>query len=204
MKHLLEMAYPDKFKLDHLNKLTSYKARIGYARSHLQKLSPEGTSRVAFLVDDEKVLKVAKNTKGIAQNKAEIENSDPDYAILAKVFATDPKYYFLEMELAKKVSNSQFNKLTNISIENLENYLQFLHYSDKKSPLAKASYSKSFDTNEWLQDLLMFIRDYDYPITLDFAKLSSFGVVTRNNKDIVVLIDFGFDHDAMKLYNHYV
>lgn len=62
-----------------------------------------GSSRVVYALSTGKVLKIAINDKGVAQNEAEHEVSrDPSLKYIgARVYETDPNYYWSVMEVAK-------------------------------------------------------------------------------------------------------
>ena len=70
MKIIDEMAYPVSFNMDEFKMLKTFAARIKYCQARLQRIS-SGSSRIVYKIDNEKVLKLAKNRKGIAQNEAE-------------------------------------------------------------------------------------------------------------------------------------
>ena len=55
---LKEMAYPANFNLQEFSKLPTFKARKQYCDERLPKLG-QGSSRIAYKVDDEKALKIA-------------------------------------------------------------------------------------------------------------------------------------------------
>lgn len=111
---LAEMAYPSGFSFDELNKLTSFAARQRYCRQHLKRIG-SGSSRVVFLVDDEKVLKLAKNPKGIAQNEREAGFHDSDIGLFAKTFEVADDSTWIEMEAAKKVTQKEFKRVCGIT-----------------------------------------------------------------------------------------
>jgi hypothetical protein len=54
------------------------------------------------MIDNQKVIKIAKNKKGLAQNSVEAEAYIQNYDIVARVFDTDRNDFWVEMELAKK------------------------------------------------------------------------------------------------------
>ena len=87
-----EMAYPDSFNMETFKSLTSYQKRIQYCRQHLQRIA-EGSSRIAFKIDDTKVLKLAKNGRGLIQNEGEADLGYNNYyfTCLAEVFEFDEK-----------------------------------------------------------------------------------------------------------------
>jgi hypothetical protein len=199
-KIIKEMAYPVSFSMEEMMGLTSFTKRLKYAREHLKRIA-EGSSRVAFKVDDEKVLKVAKNNKGIAQNEVE-----SDYSLInmypntfAHVFEVDTEFRFLEMELAYKVTPTKFQSILGFSIENLVDLLGASEYrinGYKGVP----SFYKDADVGlehlydiPWVYDLIDYAGNFDIPMPGDLGKLNSYGIVKRESKDTIVLIDYGFN-----------
>ena len=70
MKIIDEMAYPVSFNMAEFKTLTMFAERIRYCQTRLQRIS-SGSARIVYKIDNEKVLKLAKSRKGIAQNEAE-------------------------------------------------------------------------------------------------------------------------------------
>lgn len=192
------MAYPQEWSFDALMAIRSYAGRLRYCEQYLQKLG-SGSSRTVYRVDDEKVLKVAKNDKGIAQNAAESDWSLQDYDIIAKVFERDGDGVFLEMELAKKVSPSRFKALSGISLEDLHRAL--LSENDRLNPTKytyhnptyEALAEKLWNESEFFQSLMSMVSNYGYPIPGDFTRASTWGEVLRDGQPTLVLIDFGLN-----------
>ena len=60
-----EMAYPTSFNMGEFKSIKSYKGKLDYAKQHLLGKLGAGSSRAVFKVDDEKVLKIALNEKGL-------------------------------------------------------------------------------------------------------------------------------------------
>jgi len=195
-KYYSEMAYPQEFDFKVLESLTSFKKRLDYVQSHLRRIS-SGSSRIVYEVDNEKVLKVAKNKKGIDQNLVESTYYFQDYDIVARVFNSSDDGLFIEMEKASKLTKSEFKKLTGISIEDLYQYIRY--FENPKYSFKPNNYDELSDL-DFMVELMMFAGDNQLPMG-DFARLSSYGKVKRDGKDTVVLIDFGLD---IETYNkHY-
>ena len=57
-----EMAYPSNFDLRYFSTIPTFKERERYCRERLKFLGG-GSSRIAFQVDNEKVLKIAKTQR---------------------------------------------------------------------------------------------------------------------------------------------
>ncbi len=201
---LAEMAYPVEFSMEKLKSLPHYSKRLEYVQSHLQKIA-SGSARTIFKVDDEKVLKVAKNAKGIAQNEAEADWGTQRYDICANTFDRDDKNYFIEMELARKVTPTQFKQVTGYSIEDIQTFLNLEKQRNTESNTRispeKKEWMKECYENEWIQNLTRFIYDYGYPYPGDFGRLSTYGLVNREKGEAIVMVDFGLTKDVFQ--SHY-
>lgn len=208
MIRLNEMAYPSTFNMEEFETIRSHSGKIKYATERLKRLG-SGSSRVVFQIDDEKVLKIAKNEKGIAQNEVETDWSMQKNGIVAKVFehSRNPKgVMWLEMELAKKVNSSRFKQLCGYDIKVLNDFL--LHEAKRMQP-SKTYYFQSTLSDEqaaemweseFISDLMNFITNYDMMIPGDFVKLSSWGEVISEGTPSLVMIDFGFSSNVQYQY----
>ncbi len=156
-----------------------------FAKKHFILIG-KGTSRVVyFIYDAQKVLKVAKNTKGVRQNlkEAEITNSKKYDDIIAKVLNYDKKGEFIVQQKANKISASTFEKLTGIDFLGFLYYLRF----DKKW---------TGKNHEFYYKVNKLIKDFDLD-RFDISDITSWGEIEGR----VVLIDYGLTlSDARKLY----
>lgn len=66
--NIKEMTYPETFNMEEFKSISRFASRIKYCETHLQRIS-SGSGRIVYKIDDEKVLKLAKNPKGVAQMK---------------------------------------------------------------------------------------------------------------------------------------
>lgn len=195
--------YPENFSFEEFNNIRSYNGKLKYATERLRKIS-SGSSRVVYQVDNEKVLKIAKNKKGLAQNETEADWSKYAYDVTAKVFETSPDFFWVEMELAKKLTPTRFKQLTNISIQDMQTAMRALKNRmrpTKFSTFAKLSPEQEAEIyeNEFYMDLERFIVDYDME-TGDFGRLNSYGEVIREGEAKVVLVDFGVSQQTWNDY----
>jgi hypothetical protein len=190
--------YPPSWNLETFKSLKSFAQRVKYCNENLQRLA-SGSSRIAYKVDEEKVLKLAKNKKGIAQNSVErdyyVQQSYED--IVAKVFEVDENDLWLEMELAKKIGPNRFKALVGATAEDVGMYLQELDNRDhgKQAPWRRVDdkVREQLDNNEWVQRVYTLCREVDLSPG-DFGRISSFGEVTREGKPAAVIIDMGLTH----------
>ncbi len=203
----LEEEYPTNFDLTEFSKLTSYNKRIQYCQERLKRIS-SGSSRIVYMVDNTKVLKIAKNQKGLAQN--EIEASYSKYhdlkEITAQVFAYDQKDLWIEMELARKVTPQIFQKIIGFSFKDytaaLNNYYHNVNPQKSrymsKYPMAQEMVDAMWK-NEFIYDIFTFMGGYDIPVG-DLMRLNSYGLVNRNGEDTIVMIDYGVTNGVLDDY----
>lgn len=208
MSFLKEMAYPSNFSMEEFESIRSHAKKIKYASERLKKIGV-GSSRVVFQIDDEKVLKVAKNQRGVMQNEVEADYSLQNYALIAKVFESSENpngVMWLEMELAKKVNPKRFEQLSGYSMKTLNDFLLF--ENERINPRNRISIQSQMTDeqhqemweNEFISDLMTFTSSYDMVIPGDLIKLNSWGEVIKDGEDSLVLIDFGFNKRVQYKY----
>jgi len=193
---LEEMAYPKSFNMEEFKSLSSFKKRLDYANMHLPRKLGSGSARTVFQIDDEKVLKVAKNKKGFAQNEVEEDFYLQGFDIIAKVYDFDQENHsYLEMELAKKITKKRFKDLVGLSLKEVSDYLHNLKvmYNTK----GKTKYDRvvevpdDIEENPFIQELRDIVLSYEIPLPGDLARESSYGEVMRDGKPTIVIVDFG-------------
>lgn len=197
----IEEEYPVGWDIEEFKKLRSYAARVRYCNEKLKKLG-SGSSRIAYMVDNEKVLKLAKNVKGLAQNEMEIQwGNDRLFShILAKVFEYDKDNLWVEMELARKVTPTKFTQLVGAPINQFEYYLTktYNDYTGKKvgwNIAVDDQYVEALEKSEFVADVIDFIINTDSPLG-DYGRLSSYGIVLRNGVETLVIVDYGLSTDV--------
>ena len=200
VEDIMSEDYPESFSFEEFQNISSYSGKVKYAEKNLQRLS-SGSARVVYKVDEEKVLKVAKNKKGIAQNSVEAEGWKQNYGIVAKVFETDEDDYWIEMELAKKISPKSFKQITGVDIKQLEYYLYYEKSNYTQSMGLTEEEIEHMYNNEFVSELMEFIHENSMIYPGDFAKLSTYGEVIREGTPSIVLIDFGLTKSVY--YDYY-
>ena len=199
--------YPMTWNIEEFKNLTSFNTRIKYCEEHLVRIS-SGSSRIVYKIDDEKVLKLAKNRRGLAQNEIEIEHSqykDLD-SILAKVFNYDENNLWVEMELANKLNYAKFKEIVGIDFK-VYGELLYNHgvdnsvsnkYAHNKYDIPQEIVEWSWE-DEFIYEIYDYIGSYNTP-TGDLIRLSTYGVVKRDGADTVVIIDYGLDQGVHSNY----
>lgn len=202
---MVDEDYPSTFDMEHFKTLTKFAERVRYCEEHLKKIA-SGSSRIVYMIDNIKVLKLAKNKKGIAQNEVEIEygqyNDISD--IVAQIFDYDEENSFwVEMELATKVKKSDFKTIVGYSFEDYQVAIHNYGVDSGNSKGFKYDIDKELADgmweNEFMYEMFSFIGNYSVP-TGDLERLNSYGVVKRDGQDKIVLIDYGITHKVYSTY----
>jgi hypothetical protein len=202
-ENLVGEDYPSSWNIEEFKKLNSFTKRVEYCNTHLKRLAA-GSSRVVYMVDNEKVLKLAKNKKGLAQNEVEIEygNYYDLSGIVAKVFESDENNLWVEMELAKKVTPNIFKNVVGVSFDEYVNAMKYNYFTNIKPnryPTAKPENMDEMWDNEFVYEMLSFMGNYDIPVG-DLGRLSTYGLVSRDGSDTIVMIDYGLTNDVYGTY----
>jgi hypothetical protein len=203
IENLMDEDYPSSFDMEHFKSLRKYSERVKYCDQHLQKIS-SGSARIVYIIDNEKVLKLAKNEKGVAQCEVEIQWGNDSYfgGILAKTLDSHPDGLWVEMELARKVKKGDFKTLAGFNFDDLDTYLRNAEQQMKgRRPMFSIDQNvqEAMEQNEFVVELVDLMNSMDAPAG-DMTKLNSYGIVKRNGHDTIVLIDFGLTNDVYSDY----
>lgn len=186
----LSEAYPEGFDMGEFRDLRNFTQRIKYCEEKLKRIK-SGSSRIVYDVDGQKVLKLAKNTKGIAQNETEasydFQNFYGDY--VTKLFDSHPEDLWVEMEKANPITPGKFKQLVGVSMEELGRYLvnKFMSGSDYEED---PHLSALCDDNDFVVDIAEMVGEMELHPG-DMGRASTWGLVVRNGKEMPVVVDFG-------------
>lgn len=216
-----EANYPSSFSIDIFKKLPSFRQRVDYANKTLKRIS-SGSSRIVYEVDEKTVLKIAKNQKGIAQNELEIEMSDDYYlngiGLMAEIYEKDEEnFLWLEMEKAEKLTERKFKQLTGQSFETLSRFIFYFFKQYYRRPMYFRAMSDEEaeklvspdelfpETNygtEFFEKVEDYVSNYqpDVSTVQDMTQMSTWGIVKRNGKEEVVIVDYGVNEDIINKY----
>ena len=208
-----EMAYPVSFNMEEFKSIRSFADRVKYCENRLKKLGA-GTSRRVYQIDNEKCLKLAKNRKGIAQNIEEINLGNDMYAgsCFAKVYDYDSNGLFVEMELARRAKESDFERLVGIPfdvycdiiVRTAANYLpsnnQSRNWINKSMEDSYEYVMDNIDDFEFISEVIDYMGNYQVKTYGDLQRLSSYGVVRRDGQEEMVIVDFGLTEDVFNNY----
>lgn len=215
IESILDEDYPVKFNMDLFKSLKSFDDRVAYCNENLQSISA-GSSRLVYKIDNEKVLKLAKNDAGIAQNQTEIKwGKNKTYTpILAHTFDNHPAGLWVEMELARMATPEKLTNLLGYNLSQLCLFLKGNYFGSKGNTAKSDSYYRmlmnadddeqpmtkdNFFKNRFANLLTKFIIEVRTG-SGDFCMTDTYGVVKRGGKDTIVIIDFGLTEDIYRNY----
>lgn len=101
--------------LKNLEGLDNYNSRKEYAEKNLKHLS-SGSSRIVYSTTKDTIIKLAKNDKGVAQNKAEC-NPKMKSKFINKVISHAKDYSWMQTHYLEKITVKQFEKMTGLNFE---------------------------------------------------------------------------------------
>ena len=212
-----EAVYPDTFNLDEFKGIRSFAEKVRYCKQRLTYLG-KGRSRIVFQIDENTVLKLAYNKKGIAQNESESRVKNDYYLrdldLFAEVYDVDDEYLWLEMESARKAKSADFKKITGYGFRIfyywlqycynilIKGYNEFRFIPEEYHALFKngSNFYTNFE-NSIFAKVEDYIRNYDVEGVGDLQRISSWGVVKDNNgNERLVLIDNGLSNEVIEKY----
>jgi len=201
------------FNLNYFKKLPTNTAKMNYAKGILPHMG-EGSARTVYAASGDKVLKIAMNQKGIAQNKAEVDVFlEMDRAgfgnAVAKAIDYDPKYHWVLSEAVQPFdrgppAEKAFEKGTGIPFS----FFGFLLRNIRETPVKdiesiSKNYRLSWDERIKLEDIAknppLILRALEYAmnhlnlVISDLTHVSHYGKTADGR---VVLLDYGFTHDV--------
>ena len=181
-----------KVILKNLQKLKTYAARKKYAEKNLKHLS-SGSSRIVYLTADKTILKLAKNDRGIAQNKVE-SNPKMKSKYLNKILGYAPNHAWIQTTYLKKITEKQFRKMTGIDFDDFGESIRFglKEVSGNKDREAPDNFDEVADSDVY-KELVEVGKKFKL-MPGDIARISSWG--TRDGEP--VLIDAGLTKDVFE------
>jgi hypothetical protein len=208
MRMLVE-AMQDGFRLDALRHMP-FKEKIEYCEKMLGDAIGSGSSRLVFQIDDETVLKLAKNGKGLAQNEVECRlgkiAETCDYFPKVHNGTDFDGYKWIISDFVLPADYVDFENVAQLPFRDLCAFV-YLVNSAKVSPLCKSHlkdmYIKYRDIPNAIK-IFKMIEDldenYDFGIG-DLLNPVNWGIRLKNGQTEMVVLDGGLTNEV---YNkHY-
>lgn len=202
-KQKLREAADDDFSFEELSSIRSFKGRYDYCTKHIGRSIGRGSSRVIFQLSDEKVLKLALNNKGIAQNGEERRTYYK--SIFPEVYDSDINDLWLVSEYVLPAKKQDFKECLGISFEEFVSFLLACgkyrfgrHYFFETMPYER--WVELVENNEDLQEYDEYIGDYGHFIIGDMTQIANYGMTMRSGYPTIVLLDSGLSEE---IYNNF-
>ena len=194
----LNEAAMEGFSVDQLKNIRSFNGRYQYCMSMLGKYIGKGSSRAVFQIDDEKVLKLAFNRKGLAQNEAEADWNMQNYGVVPTLYDVDDDYMFIISEFVLPSKKEDFQHCLGISFEEYQQFVIKVYncYARRTMPTSMSNerYEELIENNEWLNGLYYMMADYQMPYG-DIIRMSNIGLANRNGDAELVILDSGLSQE---------
>lgn len=180
--------------LKNIEELETYAARIEYAQKNLDRLS-SGSSRIVYTLSDGSILKLAKNDRGLAQNKAE-GNPKMKSPYLNKLLKKASNHAWINMQFLEKITEKEFEKMTDVDFEDFGEAIKYGLRTVADSPDEEKP--KNFDElskTKVYKELYNVGKEFKL-MPGDIARISSWGC--KDNHP--VLIDAGLTKEIFDKY----
>lgn len=154
-----------------------------------------GSARAVYKINDEKVLKIAKNPKGIAQNQTEADWGLKNYGVAAEWYDISDDGIWIESELCKKIGMKEFKECTGYTFKYFCNCLEYYYYGRHRNPYYHPAEPEGYDEtweDDFIRSFYEYIGDFDVPVG-DLTRISSYG---KNHEGEIVLVDTGLTQDV--------
>lgn len=196
---MLEKIRSKDFNLALFKHLTEPVDIFGYAQSRLEEMG-RGSARIVFALTSHRILKIAKNNKGLGQNEAEVNvyTNPKTKSIVSKIYDYDPDYLWIISELVKPFTEKDttpIEKILGLGEQSMtwESFIQLVvHGKFKDIEEYGAGHQLEF------AKALHALAKENQLIMGDLEKGDSWGVASDGR---LVLIDYGFTEDVYS--NHY-
>lgn len=207
-KKYLSEAMLETFSFEKLSEIPTFKGRYQYCLQQLGPTIGKGTSRAVFQIDDEKVLKLAMNNKGIGQNDAEIDSCNvlsPEY------YKWDENMKWIVTEYVLPAKKEDFDVCIGMSFDDFCKFIQTAYAvcHDYRKYRMFRSYLFSEEELENMVIKSPYLNEwYNYigSTTLvvgDLLRIANYGLAIRDEKPEIVLLDPGFTEHVSKNYYNY-
>ena len=200
------------FSIEYMKQIRSLKGRYEYCKQFLGNPIGRGSSRVVFQYDDNIVIKLALNSKGIGQNEVEYDKfSDYSTDVFPKIYnelSDEETFKFITTEYVLPAKDKDFEQCLGVDFRYYCNVIctwriwqygrnTYIPYwcdeLDAEDVQEITSYG-NWDSLKW------YFQNYDIQGFNDLLKLSSYGITNRNGELEIVILDAGLNDEVWKKY----
>lgn len=210
---ILTFLFERKFNPRDFSKVP-FEEMVEFAKKNGLRYLGEGSSRSVFVLDSKRVLKIAMNMKGIAQNRTELELSHDHEAPVARIYQYDTDMWWLVSELVRPIASpEEFKALTGIpwhamkrflsghyDHDDLETFQQDMIRKVKENLLDGATIQdvQNISNNSFIIKLSKFLTSKGSVLMAGDLMLFEHWGKTPDQR--VVLLDYGYTEEV---YNDY-
>lgn len=202
---MLQEAADEHFSLEELSAIQSFRGRFNYCTQHLGKHIGKGSSRATFQIDDEKVLKLAWNNKGMGQNITEMQTYTA--SIFPNVYDYDENGKWIISEFVLPAKSQDFKHCFGMTFQQ---FASFISASGKYrfggrywNAMPENEWISYLENNEELSEFDDYIGNYGnhtFTPVGDMTRLCNYGLTHRNGEATIVLLDSGLSEDVWNTY----
>ena len=202
IKRELNEAADSSFSVEALKYILSFDEARQYCVQHLGQPIGQGSSRIVFQIDDAQVLKLATNSRGVAQNRVEAKTKEMKLPIFPYILYNADNYQWIITEFVLPAEEEDIQHCLGIDVRS---FLFFVIQAikDLKYCGGLSAYQENFADEygdcEFYRELEKYILNYDIQIG-DIQRIENWGLTKRNGKECLVILDPGWNKETMLLY----
>ena len=201
---LLEEIQPTTFSIEALNKIPSPTGKVKYCNMTLQRIGA-GSARAVFKINENAVIKVARNRKGIAQNETEINYAHVS-SLFTQIYKAEENATWIIAEYARRAKSQDFVRLTGHNFKFVCEFIdlcksQYARYGRwNPSPQWEEFYEGVMDYKvpnwEFFYEINEYLTAFSLEAVGDLKRPSTWGVANRQNGEELVIVDYGLDDEV--------
>lgn len=187
------MSYKDILK--QISNSKTFAESLQICKDNFTRLG-SGSARIVFIILGDVVVKLAKNSKGLAQNRVEADGFIAKSELANAAIDADPNDKWILCRLAKKINKSKFQSLTMLKWEDFCEALNKWddEYNNRRSftIMNEDKYYEIYK-NDFFQEIIDLIGNMGLAIS-DLMRINSYGEVDGKIK----IIDLGLTNDLFE------
>lgn len=195
VRQYIKEAMSEQFSFERLKQIPTFKGRLDYCQQTCGFRVGTGSSRTCFQLDDNRILKLALNQKGIAQNEVE-SRRDPNLDSLGlrpQIFDESDREnnWFIVCEYVLPARVKDFKQTVGLTWKDFKNFV-YNCYAEKsgKDPVIEWDYFyEMMEDNDKLWSIHDYMENYSVPVG-DLLRLCNYGLSKNNG---IVILDTGLD-----------
>lgn len=202
---MLQEAADEHFSLEELSAIQSFRGRFKYCTQHLGKHIGKGSSRATFQIDDEKVLKLAWNDKGLGQNIE--EEGTYNASIFPKVYDYDEDGKWIISEFVLPAKLQDFKHCFGMTFQQFASFIsascKYRFGGRYWNVMPENKWISYLENNEELSEFDEYIANYgshSFTPIGDMTRLCNYGLTQRNGEATIVLLDSGLSEEVWNNY----